>query len=95
MNKIYLEIIIANGFEKNALNILKRKKNLRLIDASNQDLVKSDNFIFFEQHKTLLKPTYVKKKIELPNKKNPHHLIYVIPPINFFQSDKELKDILY
>jgi phosphoribosylaminoimidazolecarboxamide formyltransferase/IMP cyclohydrolase len=35
LNKIFLEVIVANGFEKNALKILKSKKNLRLIDASN------------------------------------------------------------
>ena len=35
LNKIFLEVIIANGFDKQALQILKRKKNLRLIDASN------------------------------------------------------------
>ncbi len=34
LNKIFLEVIIANGFDKNALKILKTKKNLRLIDAS-------------------------------------------------------------
>ena len=34
LNKIFLEVIIANGFEKNALKILKKKKNLRLIDSS-------------------------------------------------------------
>ena len=34
LNKIFFEIIIANGFEKNALRVLKTKKNLRLIDAS-------------------------------------------------------------
>ena len=32
---------------------------------------KTDNLIFFELHQTLLKPTYVEKKIELPNKKKP------------------------
>tara|TARA_Y100000768_G_scaffold221478_1_gene166944 strand:+ start:2720 stop:4255 length:1536 start_codon:yes stop_codon:yes gene_type:complete len=35
LNKIFLEVIIAKGFEKNALKILKQKKNLRLIDSSN------------------------------------------------------------
>ena len=34
MNKIFLEVIVANGFEKKALKILKSKKNLRLIDSS-------------------------------------------------------------
>ena len=35
LNKIFLEVIIANGFDKKALSILKTKKNLRVIDASN------------------------------------------------------------
>ncbi len=35
LNKIFLEVIIANGFDKNALNLLKTKKNLRIIDSSN------------------------------------------------------------
>jgi phosphoribosylaminoimidazolecarboxamide formyltransferase/IMP cyclohydrolase len=35
INKLYFEVIIANGFEKDALNLFKRKKNLRLIDATN------------------------------------------------------------
>jgi phosphoribosylaminoimidazolecarboxamide formyltransferase / IMP cyclohydrolase len=35
LNKIFLEVIVANGFDKNALKLLKQKKNLRLIDASN------------------------------------------------------------
>ena len=33
--KNYFEVIIANGFEKSALNLFKNKKNLRLIDSSN------------------------------------------------------------
>ena len=35
LNKIYLEVIIANKFDEKAIKILKRKKNLRLIDANN------------------------------------------------------------
>ena len=34
LNKIFLEVVIANGFNKDALKILKLKKNVRLIDAS-------------------------------------------------------------
>ena len=33
INKTFFEIIIGKGFDKNALKILKRKKNLRLIDS--------------------------------------------------------------
>ena len=34
LNKIFLEVIIGIGFDKDSLNILKKRKNLRLIDAS-------------------------------------------------------------
>ena len=43
LNNIFLEVIIANGFDKESLKILKKKKNLRLIDSTNflmKDLVK-------------------------------------------------------
>ena len=35
LKNIFLEVIIANGFEDSALKVLKSKTNLRLIDASN------------------------------------------------------------
>ena len=35
ISKIFIEVIVANGFDKSALKILKTKKNLRIIDASN------------------------------------------------------------
>jgi phosphoribosylaminoimidazolecarboxamide formyltransferase/IMP cyclohydrolase len=35
LNKLFLEVIIANGFDSDAQKLLKKKKNLRLIDASN------------------------------------------------------------
>ena len=34
LNNIFLEVIIANGFDTEALKVLKKKKNLRLIDAT-------------------------------------------------------------
>ena len=40
LNKIFLEVIVAQGYDKSALKILKSKKNLRLIDASNFSLDK-------------------------------------------------------
>ena len=35
ISKNFLEVILAKGFEKDSLRILKRKKNLRIIDISN------------------------------------------------------------
>ena len=34
LNNIFLEVVIANGFNSEALKILKKKKNLRLIDST-------------------------------------------------------------
>ena len=41
LNKIFFEIIIGNGFDKDAIKILKKKKNIRIIDGSN---IKIKNF---------------------------------------------------
>ena len=38
LKKLFLEVIIGNGFDKDAIKILKSKKNLRLIDATNYSL---------------------------------------------------------
>ena len=45
LNKLFLEVIIGNNFDTDALKILKRKKNLRLIDASNYILKDELKFI--------------------------------------------------
>ena len=44
-NKLFLEVIIANRFDTKALKILKKKKNLRLIDASNYSLNEIQKFL--------------------------------------------------
>ena len=44
LNNLFLEVVIANGFDSSALKILKKKKNLRLIDATN---LKMENIIRF------------------------------------------------
>ena len=43
LNKIFLEVIVANKFDNEAVKILKKKKNIRLIDAS--------NFVFNKDYK--------------------------------------------
>jgi len=45
LNKLFLEVIIANSFDKNALKLLKKKKNLRLIDASNYSFDEKLRFV--------------------------------------------------
>ena len=45
LSKIFLEVIIANNFDIKALKILKKKKNLRLIDASNYKISNSLKYL--------------------------------------------------
>ena len=45
LSKNFLEVIIANGFEKDALKILKKKKSIRLIDANNLNTSNLNNSI--------------------------------------------------
>jgi phosphoribosylaminoimidazolecarboxamide formyltransferase/IMP cyclohydrolase len=45
LSKLFLEVIIGNGFEKDALRLLKKKKNLRLIDATDYSFKEKLRFI--------------------------------------------------
>ena len=45
LNKIFLEAVIGNKIDKDALKILKRKKNLRIIDAKDLKLKDAQNII--------------------------------------------------
>jgi phosphoribosylaminoimidazolecarboxamide formyltransferase/IMP cyclohydrolase len=49
LNKLFLEVIIGNGFEKDALRLLKRKKNLRLIDATNYSFKEVLRFVSYNE----------------------------------------------
>ncbi len=50
LNKLFLEVIIANGFDNNAIKILKVKKNLRLIDGTNYKLEKLQKIKSYNQN---------------------------------------------
>ena len=45
----FLEVILAKGFEKDALDILKKKKNLRIIDMSRYNQKNNTSFKIFEK----------------------------------------------
>ena len=65
LNNIFLEVIIANGFDKEALKILKKRKNIRLVDASNfvlKDLVK-----FSSSNESILTQSEDLKKFNIKN----------------------------
>jgi len=74
INKNFLEVILAKGFEKDALNILAKKKNLRIIDISkfkqkNQITLKAFDGSFLIQEKDKL--VFNKKDLKFVTKNKP------------------------
>ena len=75
ISKNFLEVILAEGFNKEALKILKRKKNLRVIDISNYKIknltsIKPLNGSFLVQSKDLI--IIDKKKLRCVTKLKPN-----------------------
>ena len=74
LNKIFLEVIVAQGFDGNALKILKSKKNLRLIDASKfsfNEILKLNSFndsLIIQSEDNLF---FSKKDFHIVSKKKP------------------------
>ena len=74
LSKLFLEVIIGINFDKDALKILKRKKNLRLIDASNfthSEILKytstNDNILVQSEDKKMFK----RNDFKIVSKKKP------------------------
>ena len=95
LNKIFLEVIVANGFDQKALKILKLKKNLRLIDASNFHL--SENLNFNSLNNSLLlqtqdKKIFSKENFKVVSKRKPsksqlHDLIFAFNVCRYVKSN--------
>ena len=74
INKTFFEVILARGFEQKALKLLKKKKNMRLIDISNFDIRNSpgvkifDNSFLLQEKDNLI---FDKKKIKFVTKIKP------------------------
>ena len=75
INKNFLEVLLAKGFDKKALRILKKKKNLRIIDISkfkmnNNTSVKNFDGSFILQNKDRI--ILDKKKLKFVTKLKPN-----------------------
>ena len=84
LNKVFYEVIIANGFENGALKILKNKKNLRLIDTTKfilKDFIKfnSTTQAILSQSEDLIK--FSKNNFNIVSKKKP--------------TNSQLKDLIF
>ena len=74
LSNIFLEVIIANNFDNDALKILKRKKNVRLIDSTN--FIHSEILKFNSINENILvqsedKEDFQKKDFIVVSKKKP------------------------
>ncbi len=95
LNNIFLEVIIANGFYPGALEILKKKKNLRLVDASKftmKNLIKfnSVNESFLTQSEDLEEFNFKNFKIvskKKPNKTQLKNLIFAFNVCRYVKSN--------
>ena len=95
MNNIFLEVIIANGFDSEALKILGGKKNLRLIDATSftiKNLVRfnSSNESFLTQSDDMEKFNIKNFKIvskKKPNKSQLKNLIFAFNVCRYVKSN--------
>ncbi len=84
LNKIFLEVVIGLGFDKDSIKILKKKKNLRLIDASK---LKENNLVnIVSNFDSLLLQSIDKKKFT----KNDFRVVTKIKP-----SKKILNDLIF
>jgi phosphoribosylaminoimidazolecarboxamide formyltransferase/IMP cyclohydrolase len=48
LNKIFFEVIIARGFKKDAFNILKKRKNIRLINSNKYISINKKHYLFLD-----------------------------------------------
>ena len=95
LNKIFLEVVVANDFDKEAIKILKTKKNLRLINANNfsfEELHKfnsiGNSFLIQSEDKKILSKNNFKivSKIK-PNKTQFENLIFAFNICRFVKSN--------
>jgi len=73
LNNKFFEVIISRGFEKKALKILKKRKNIRLIYYNKSKFIKKKNYLFFENAFLSQDPNKIllNDKIKIVTKKKP------------------------
>ncbi len=95
ISKNFLEVILAKGFDKESLNILKKKKNLRIIDITNYKykkvpFIKTFDGSFLIQNKDEL--VFDKKKLKCvtklkPNKKELAEVLFAFKISKYVKSN--------
>ncbi|WP_435085873.1 bifunctional phosphoribosylaminoimidazolecarboxamide formyltransferase/IMP cyclohydrolase [Candidatus Pelagibacter bacterium nBUS_33] len=95
LNKLFLEVVIANNFDADALKILKTKKNLRLIDASKY--IFKEDLKFISNNEEILVQSEDIKKFDIkdfkvvskkkPNAKQMKNLLFAFNICRFVKSN--------
>ncbi len=75
LNKIFLEVVVANDFDENALKILKLKKNIRIVNSKN--FVLNESFRFVSNNDAILVQSednnfFSKKDFKVVSKQKPN-----------------------
>ena len=73
INKIFFEIILARGFKKDALKLLKKRKNIILIECSKFNLFNNKNYLFLTNSFLMQNADNIttSKKLKIVTKKKP------------------------
>jgi len=95
LNKLFLEVVIANNFDADALKILKTKKNLRLIDASKY--IFKEDLKFISNNEEILVQSEDIKKFDIkdfkvvskkkPNTKQMKNLLFAFNVCRYVKSN--------
>ena len=95
LNKLFLEVVIANNFDAAALKILKTKKNLRLIDASKY--IFKEDLKFISNNEEILVQSEDIKKFDIkdfkvvskkkPNTKQMKNLLFAFNVCRYVKSN--------
>ena len=73
LNKSFFEVIISRGFKSSSLKILKKRKNVRLIDFSKYNFTNKKNYLFLENSFLIQDSNklLIKKKLRVVTRKKP------------------------
>jgi len=73
ISKIFFEVIISRGFKKDAFKILKKRKNIRLINCNKFNLKNKKHFLFLESAflSQDSNSAFLNNKIKIVTKKKP------------------------
>ena len=95
INKLYFEIVIGNGFDADALKVLKKKKNLRIIDAKKfllteqLNTISNSNTVLFQStdNKKFNKKNFKVVSKTKPTRETMNNLIFAFNVCRFVKSN--------